>query len=55
LSSTTWLNHLVLGHPLGLLPLKFNSNTFLSILVLSIPFRSLNQSNCFSFKSLHNS
>jgi hypothetical protein len=36
LSSTTWLNHLVLDQPVGLFPLNFNSNALLSILVLSM-------------------
>lgn len=32
--SSTLLNYLVLGHPMGVLPLKFNSNVLLSTLVL---------------------
>jgi hypothetical protein len=36
ISSSTWQNHLVLGHPIGLFPLNCNSNALLSILVLCI-------------------
>lgn len=42
MSSNTWLNHIVLGHPINLFPLNFKSNTLLSILVLSILFTWLN-------------
>jgi hypothetical protein len=35
MSSSTWQNHLILGHPMILFPFNFNSNALLSILVLS--------------------
>jgi hypothetical protein len=48
-ASYTWLNHLVLGQPMGLLSLTFNFDAHLSIYVPSI--LSTSSSHCNSLFS----
>jgi hypothetical protein len=45
---TTWVNHLVLDHPIRLFPWTFNCNTLLPVLVLSVLFRWPNHCTHFS-------
>jgi hypothetical protein len=49
MSSSTWLNHLVLGCPIFLMPLNFNYIFLLGIFGLSIPFTWANHCNNLSF------
>jgi hypothetical protein len=49
-SSCTWLNHLVLGHPISLFPLNFNSDAILGSLVQAILFTWPN--NCSHLRRL---
>jgi hypothetical protein len=53
MSSSSGLNHHVLGRPKCLFPVDFNSNAFLSILVLSIVFTWPNYCTRFSSDSLN--
>jgi hypothetical protein len=48
-SCSTWLNHFVVDHPMGLFLLNFNSNALLGILVQSILFKYPNHCSHFSF------
>jgi hypothetical protein len=51
--SSTWLKLLVLGHPTGLFPLKFNYTDHLCVLVLSIFLHSQNSGSNFSSISVN--
>lgn len=48
-SSSTWINHLVLCHPIDLFPLDFISNALYGIITLSVTFMYTN--NCYFFFS----
>jgi hypothetical protein len=49
---STWLNHLVARHHMGVFPLNSVSNDLLHILALSIIFKCPNHSSHFSFHSV---
>jgi hypothetical protein len=44
-ASKTYVNHLVLGHPISLFALNLNYNALRGILVVSIPFIWINHCN----------
>jgi hypothetical protein len=53
-SSSTWLNHLVLGRPMSFFPSDYNFNAFLDILVLSILFTYPKHCSNFSSNTVNN-
>jgi hypothetical protein len=52
-SSSTWLNHLALCHPMCLCSLSFNFNIMFVILVMSVHFKLPNYFSHFSSNSVN--